>query len=105
MHHLAVRVRDPATTLSLREIEARLDGVARVAPAEALAAPLSRPNRLTARLVAFEAPARHLLQAIWQSTSLGDTCFRVFGLLFDMNELFEAFVGVELRAALVGEGP
>ena len=93
VRHLAVRVRDPATTLTLHEIDARLDGVGRVAPAEALAAPLSRPNRLTARLVAFEAPARHFLQAIWQSTSLGDTVG--FGLLFDMNELFEAFVGVE----------
>ena len=102
VRHLAVRVRDPATILSLRAIETRLEGVVRITPAEALAAPLSRPNRLTARLVAFEAPARHLLQAIWQSTSSGDAAG--FSLLFDMNELFEAFVGVELRATLAGTG-
>ena len=79
----------------LAELAARFDFVG-TSPA-----PAREPVRLDRTNTAFHRLyrlARALLGGEWQSTTSGDS--EGFGLLFPMNDLFEAFIGRTLRAVL-----
>ena len=79
----------------LAELAARFEFVGR-SPA-----PAREPVRLDRTNTAFHRLyrlARALLGNEWQSTTTGDS--EGFGLLFPMNDLFEAFVGRTMRAVL-----
>lgn len=98
---LLARARAEANRRKLVELTAAYEGVARLSAGEALrqALHLDRTARAWRDLAAL---ARFLLQASYQTTSLGDRLG--IALLFDMNRLFEAYVAAEARRALTPLG-
>lgn len=96
VRRLAPVARTSANRRKLQELAARFESVGDSAD------PLREPARLDRTNTAFHrlhAMARRFLAADWQSTSAGRS--EGFGLLFPMNELFEAFVGRSMQRALV----
>lgn len=88
--------RTSANCRRLQELAARFESVGDSTD------PLGEPVRLDRTNAAFHrlhAMARLFLAADWQSTSAGRE--EGFGLLFPMNDLFEAFVGRSMQHALV----
>lgn len=84
-----------ASQRKLAELQARFEFVARSpAPVRELVR-LDRTNTAFHRLYSL---ARALLGGDWQSTTMGDR--GGFGLLFPMNDLFEAYVGRTMKAAI-----
>ena len=95
VRRLAPVVRTAANRRRLLELAARFE------PVSDSTHPLREPVRLDRTNTAFHrlhAMARLFLAADWQSTSAGRA--QGFGLLFPMNELFEAFVGRSMQVAL-----
>lgn len=79
----------------LGELAARFEFVGRSAAPAREAVRLDRTNTAFHRLYRL---ARALLGGEWQSTTIGES--DGFGLLFPMNDLFEAFVGRTMRSVL-----
>ncbi|MDE0037562.1 MAG: restriction endonuclease [Gammaproteobacteria bacterium] len=96
---LAHVVRTADNRRKLNELVARLEFVADTSDPLREPVMLDRTNTAFHRLYAL---ARLFLAGDWQSTSAGRQ--EGFGLLFAMNDLFEAFVGRSMQAALAPTG-
>ena len=95
VRRLAPVVRTAGNRRRLLELAARFESVGDSTDPLGESVRLDRTNTAFHRLHAM---ARLFLAADWQSTSAGRA--EGFGLLFPMNELFEAFVGRSMQVAL-----
>lgn len=96
VRRLVTVARTSANRRKLQEMTARFESVGDSADPLGEPVRLDRTNRAFHRLHAM---AKLFLAADWQGTSAGRS--EGFGLLFPMNELFEAFVGRSMQHALV----
>lgn len=95
MRRLARLSRSAENRRTLGELVARLEAAGDSSDPLHEPVNLDRTNATFHRLYAL---AKSLLAGDWQSTSAGR--MEGFGLLFAMNDLFEAFVGLSMKTAL-----